>query len=128
MHTRPGFPQAVFSHFPLETVSYMTQASSGQSHLRTSRTLSEAHRRQIEILQAMAEHITTQGQSRQFEINELCVLSTVKDEKELTRYLLILEGQKLVSPYPEGDFTSSRWIITKEGMKAVRMFTRPTVQ
>lgn len=106
----------------------MTHAGSSQSNLKTSRTLSDAHRRQIEILQVMAEHITSQGQSRQFEINELCVLSTVKDEKDLTRYLLILEGQKLVSPYPEGDFTSSRWIITKEGMRAVRMFTQPTVQ
>jgi hypothetical protein len=106
----------------------MTQASSNQSQYRTSRTLTDAHKRQIEILQVMAEHISSQGMHRQFEISELCNISTIKDEKEMTRYLLILEGQKLVSPYPEGNFTSSRWILTKEGSKAIRMFTRPTVQ
>jgi hypothetical protein len=106
----------------------MAQVGSNQSQYKTSRTLTDAHKRQIEILQVMAEHISVQGQSRQFEISELCTISTIKDEKEMTRFLLILEGQKLVSPYPEGNFTSSRWILTKEGSKAIRMFTRPTVQ
>lgn len=106
----------------------MAQTATNQTQYKTSRTLSEAHKRQIEILQVMAEHISVAGQVRQFEINELCTLSTIKDEKEMTRYLLILEGQKLVSPYPEGNFTSSRWILTKEGARAIRVFTRPTVQ
>ncbi len=106
----------------------MAQTATNQTQYKTSRTLTDSHKKQIEILQVMAEHISGPGQVRQFEITELCSLSTIKDEKEMTRFLLILEGQKLVSPYPEGNFTSSRWILTKEGAKAIRVFTRPTVQ
>jgi len=105
----------------------MSQTGSDSSSIRTSRTLTDAHRKQIEILQIMADHIS-QSQPKHFEINELSDLTTFKDEKEVLRYLLILEGQKLVSPHPHGDFTSSQWLITKEGARAVRTFTGSAIQ
>ena len=59
----------------------------------------------------------------QYHINEISELSGVNDEKEVQRYLFILEGQKLVAPYPAGDFTSRTWHITKRGMKAMKTIT-----
>lgn len=90
-----------------------------------SRTLSESHMRQIEILKVMSQQTSTEP--RQYEISEIATLSQMKDEKEVQRYLLILEGQKLVSPHPKGDFTSSRWQITRQGMRAMRSISNATV-
>lgn len=106
----------------------MAQTSSDSSNNKTHRTLTESHKRQIELLQIMSDHISPTPETRQFEISEISQMTTFNDEKEVQRYLLILEGQKLVSPYPKGDFTSNRWYITKQGLRAVRTITRATVQ
>ena len=65
---------------------------------------------------------------KHFEISEIAQMSGIKDERETQRYLYILEGQKLVSPYPPKDFTSTRWHITKEGMHAVKLISKPKLQ
>jgi len=99
------------------------------SNIKSYRTITDSHKKQIELLQIMADHITPgTSNPQQFDISELARRTFSKDEKEALRYLLILEGQKLVTPYPEGDFTSNNWIITKHGMKAVRTIFRATVQ
>lgn len=93
---------------------------------KTSRTLSEAHVRQIEVLKVLCER--GHGTKRQVEITEIADLCGVRDEKEVQRHLLILEGQKLVTPFPEGDFTSTRWQITRHGVKTMRTIEDSVLQ
>jgi hypothetical protein len=50
-------------------------------------------------------------------------LSGLADEKETQRFLFILEGQKLVTPFPEGDFTSKIWQITNQGMQTLKQIS-----
>ena len=50
-------------------------------------------------------------------------MSGIRDEKETQRFLFILEGQKLVSPFPEGDFTSKIWQITSHGVQTLRQIS-----
>ena len=104
----------------------MTQAAS--SSFRASRTLSESHKRQIEVLRILSGAIAQPPQPRQYEISEIAQLTNMEDEREVQRYLLILEGQKLVTPYPRGDFTSTRWQITRRGVKAMRTIVRSVLQ
>ena len=89
-----------------------------------SRTLSDSHKSQIEVLTYMYKSASHGTSGRQFEITEIADGTAVGDDKEVQRYLLILEGQKLVSPFPAGDFTSTRWQITPTGLKAVKMITK----
>jgi hypothetical protein len=108
--------------------------------VRSSRTISDAHLRQIEILRVMAGksremaaekaqlHVNTQARLRQFEISEITELCGFIDEREVQRYLLILEGQKLVTPLPEGDFTSNRWQITTDGVRTLRTIEESSIQ
>jgi hypothetical protein len=79
--------------------------------------------KQIYVLRAMSKDVVDGGnkKSKQYKIEEINVNSGLNDEKETQRYLFILEGQKLVSPYPEGDFTSKTWYITKRGLEAVKL-------
>jgi hypothetical protein len=79
---------------------------------------------QIQILNALANG-TTGGASeaRRLEINEIAERSGLRDEKETQRFLFILEGQKLVSPFPEGDFTSKIWQITTQGVQTLRQIS-----
>jgi hypothetical protein len=105
----------------------MTQ---GEILPRKKKTVSDAHLNQISVLKALApdKHISTEttlGQSpKQFQIEEIVERSGLKDEKEVQRYLYILEGQKLVAPYPAGDFTSRSWHITREGQRAVKVISK----
>ena len=85
-----------------------------------SRSLSDTYVNQISVLKTLSNEQLINKNPRQFQINEIAELSGVKDEKEVQRYLFILEGQKLVAPYPAGDFTSRTWHITKRGIRAVR--------
>lgn len=86
--------------------------------------ISDSHLQQIEVLRSMSGS----GESRQFEISEIAEMTGLKDEKEVQRVLYILEGQKLVAPFPAGDFTSKRWHITSDGLKALKVITRSRVQ
>lgn len=90
------------------------------------RTLSESHVNQINVLRALyqTQIEAIDGNTRHYHIHEIAQMSGLRDEKETQRYLFILEGQKLVSPSPEGDFTSRVWHITRQGMKAVKVITK----
>lgn len=95
---------------------------------KSSRTLSESHMQQIQVLRVLSKTQPAAGHPRQYEIAEIAELTGLQDEKEVQRHLLILEGQKLVAPHPEGDFTSTRWHITKEGARCVKTISRTSVQ
>ena len=79
---------------------------------------------QIQILSALApEGAPVAAEPRRLQINEIAELSGLRDEKETQRFLFILEGQKLVTPFPEGDFTSKVWQITTQGVQTLRQIS-----
>ena len=51
----------------------------------------------------------------QFSIDEITEATPIGDDREVLRALYSLEGQKLVTPYPPGDFTSNNWCLTETG-------------
>lgn len=81
---------------------------------------------QIQILNALAPNSTATPDSRRLQITEIAQISGLVDEKETQRFLFILEGQKLVSPFPEGDFTSKVWQITTQGVQTLRHISSST--
>jgi hypothetical protein len=93
------------------------EATSGSKKKR----LSPSSVSQIQILNALAPASTTGApEPRKLDINEIAERSGLRDEKETQRFLFILEGQKLVTPFPEGDFTSKIWQITSQGVQTLR--------
>jgi hypothetical protein len=84
----------------------------------------DTYRQQIQVLRILSNHLAASLSPRPYNITEIAELTGLKDEKEVQRYLYILEGQKLVSPFPEGDFTSKSWQITKIGIQAVKEIAR----
>ena len=82
--------------------------------------ISDSFIHQINVLRALSNQRSATSEPRALEIDQISELSGVRDEKEIQRYLFILEGQKLVSPQPEGDFTSKMWIITRDGQRVVK--------
>jgi hypothetical protein len=86
--------------------------------------LTPASLNQIQILNALAHNSgQAQAEPRRLQINEITQLSGLADEKETQRFLFILEGQKLVTPFPEGDFTSKIWQITNQGMQTLKQIS-----
>lgn len=77
---------------------------------------------QIQILHALATS-NDSSEPRRLEITEIAQRSGLVDEKETQRFLFILEGQKLVTPFPEGDFTSKIWQITSQGVQTLRQIS-----
>lgn len=92
------------------------------------RNLSESYVNQLNVLKSLAPEGAILARPRPYQINEIAELTGLRDEREIQRYLFILEGQKLVAPFPEGDFTSKTWHITKNGMKAVKTLQRSITQ
>lgn len=90
---------------------------------KTPKRLSSSHINQISVLRVLAAE-EAENTPRHFHLHEIADLSGLKDEKETQRYLFILEGQKLVSPCPKGDFTSRVWHITSEGMHTVKHISK----
>ncbi len=90
------------------------------SKQKNSPLTSDAFIHQINVLRALSNQRSISSEPRALQIEEISELSGVRDEKEIQRYLFILEGQKLVSPQPEGDFTSKMWIITRDGQRVVK--------
>lgn len=79
---------------------------------------------QIQILNALASCLSPgASEPKRLEITEIAQRSGLVDEKETQRFLFILEGQKLVTPFPEGDFTSKLWQITTQGVQTLRQIS-----
>jgi hypothetical protein len=103
-----------------------------------ARTLSpEPQPLHLLVLSAMIEPAPAQstGAVNQAAMNEampldirvVCERLGGKDEREVQRSLYILEGQKFVTPIPEGNFTSRIWCATKEGIRFARRYALETL-
>jgi len=79
---------------------------------------------QIQVLIALSSAVSQKGEIKKLQIEEISELSGLKDEKETQRYLFILEGQRLVSPFPVGDFTAKQWHITEQGVQTLKHITQ----
>lgn len=71
-------------------------------------------------MKALYAEDSSASSNSQKELNEIAELSGLQDEKETQRYLYILEGHKLVTPKPAGDFTSKYWALTDDGVKTYK--------
>lgn len=89
--------------------------------------INDTYANQINVLRILCQEGIVTEEPKQYQISEITELSGLPDERETQRYLFILEGQKLVSPFPAGDFTSKTWIITKQGQKTLRSIRRSLV-
>ena len=87
---------------------------------RKVRNISDSHLQQISVLKAMRIQTPVETEPKLLQIEEIAQAAGLNDEREIQRYLFILEGQKLVTPHPAGDFTSRTWQITKTGIRALR--------
>ena len=85
-----------------------------------ARNISDSHLQQISVLKAMRLQAPVDNEPKLLQIEEIAQAAGLNDEREIQRYLFILEGQKLVTPHPAGDFTSRTWQITKTGIRALR--------
>jgi hypothetical protein len=95
--------------------------------------VSERHMCQIQVLQSLVIYQNSckvpQSINDKSEVSSTTVslanidfiasYTGIDDEKEVQRYLYILEGAKLVRPLPEGDLTSRHWQITEQGVKTL---------
>jgi len=99
----------------------MKASSDSSSKSKNSKKkITDVHLQQIRVLRTLSSSQATTIEPRRLQINEISQLAGLQDEKEVQRYLFILEGQKLVSPFPEGDFTSKTWFITRNGVRALK--------
>ena len=98
------------------------------SNSKNKPLVNETHRQQISVLRILSGDIPAiSNEPKALQIDEIAELGGL-DERETQRYLFILEGQKLVSPQPVGDFTSKTWQITRNGIRALKTFERSTIQ
>jgi hypothetical protein len=95
------------------------ESTSGQKKKR----ISPSSMSQIQILSVLSHAPGNVTEPRKLQITEIAERSGLKDEKETQRFLFILEGQKLVSPFPAGDFTSKVWTITNQGMQTLKQIS-----
>lgn len=91
------------------------------------KNVSESYLNQITVLRTLSRE-TAPTTPRPYQLTEIAELSGLRDEREVQRYLFILEGQKLVTPHPAGDFTSKTWQITRDGIRALKVIQRSAVQ
>ena len=96
--------------------------SSSSSSSKKQR-LSAASVSQIQVLSCLAVGCEDGSEAKKLQIQEISDLSGL-DEKETLRFLYILEGQKLVSPFPPGDFTARIWNITDQGLETLRHISK----
>jgi len=87
---------------------------------KPKKKISDSHFNQISVLRSLYAMESALKEPKAFQIDEIAERSGLSDEREIQRYLFILEGQKLVSPQPEGDFTSKTWVITANGIRTLR--------
>lgn len=95
---------------------------------KSIRHLSDSYVNQISVLKVLGGSGRGALQPRQLDISQISELSGLRDEKEIQRYLYILEGHKLVAPYPDGDFTSKIWHITDEGIRTIKAISQDLPQ
>jgi len=99
---------------------------------KAKKVISDTYLHQINVLKTLSgDRSSVSRQTASLvhqQISEIAERSGLRDEKEVLRYLYILEGQKLVSPYPIGDFTSRSWCITNDGVRALKTIAQSAIQ
>ena len=89
---------------------------------KSKKKIPESFLHQIAVLRVLVKGQANGAMS--MDIDSIAESSGMSDDKETLRYLYILEGQKLVAPFPGGDFTSRNWQITPEGVRALKTAER----
>lgn len=77
--------------------------------------------REVTVLRCLGVKKQTPINVNSAEISEIAYAIGTRDNDEVLRALYTLEGKNLVSPEPEGDFTSNNWQITTLGQKALHL-------
>lgn len=98
--------------------------SRSESHTESEILADTTRKTLIAVLKSMADG---SAQSKYLLINEIIERSGL-DERDVQRSLYILEGQKLVCPLPEGDFTSKHWQLTTDGTKILKLIATSAPQ
>lgn len=70
---------------------------------------------EVDVIRCLADKKLKSGHNMT-ELIEITQSTMLRDQDEILRALYTLEGKALVSPEPEGDFTSTKWKITDAGM------------
>ncbi len=91
------------------------------------KNISKSHINQILVLRTMNQKEPGTAEPRTLQIDEISEQSGLRDDRETQRNLFILEGQKLVSPQPDGDFTSKSWVITPHGLMVLKTIKKAVV-
>lgn len=76
---------------------------------------------ELRVLRSFSSRIVPLSGLEVAEISEISYAVGIRDNDEVLRALYTLEGKSLVSPDPEGDFTSSNWKITELGKRALSL-------
>lgn len=69
---------------------------------------------EVEVARCLADKKARTG-TNITELIEITHFCSIRDQDEILRALYTLEGKGLVSPDPEGDFTSTKWKMTEVG-------------
>lgn len=88
-------------------------------------SLPDAEYKTFKLLVSLSTYAKSKDR-RLFKLNEVGAISGISDQRELIRYLYRLEGHKLVSADPPGNFTSENWFVTEDGHAlVVKMLKKP---
>lgn len=78
----------------------------------------ERYQTQVDVLDFMVKN-AARTEVRQFQLRDIAD-RVKREEKDVLRSLYVLEGHKLVTPLPPGDFTSKTWCVTEMGFTAMK--------
>lgn len=99
----------------------MRSSGSDSNSKNAAKILTPAQLQQIAVLRSLDPKTKDANGSKVMSIPEITQAAGLPDEKDTQRFLFILEGNKLVSPFPAGDFTSKSWQITGDGREMLRV-------
>ena len=71
---------------------------------------------EVDVIRCLADRKNKPVGTFLTELSEITQVTMVRDQDEILRALYTLEGKGLVSPEPEGDFTSTKWKISEAGL------------
>lgn len=71
---------------------------------------------EVGVLRCLVDKNNRPNSTNLTELSEIIASTGMRDQDEILRALYTLEGKGLVSPDPEGDFTSTKWKATENGV------------
>lgn len=74
---------------------------------------------ELTVLRCLSARLLSLAEVQAADISEIAYAVGIRDSDEVLRALYTLEGKSLVTPDPEGDFTSNNWRITDLGKRAL---------